>query len=339
MLLHCRDRQTNRFQILQAPIIRVDFSLTGSIMKKKLSFIVLGGSGSKIRQIHLTTTRVVVLGLTFVVAVTALIYGAVDYVTMRSEMADKKVIERRLAVQNDEVRHQRRQIEKFAKDINALKERIMMLDKFEKKIRLLANIEHPGKTDGLFGVGGSAPEDLNPEVEVDRAPSRLVRDMHRQVKQLSEASHGQEITLTTLLGHLEEQKNVLAHTPAIRPVKGWITSSFDYRISPFTGRKEFHKGIDIANRKGTEIVATADGVVSFVGEKGSLGNVLIIDHGYGIVTRFAHIEKGLKKRGERVHRGDVIALMGNTGRSTGPHLHYEVRLNGLPVDPMKYILN
>lgn len=308
-------------------------------MKQKLSFIVLGGSGSKIRQIHLTARHAATLVLALIVTVAALIYGAVDYVVMRSEITDKKVIERQLSAQNEEVLLQRRQIEKFAKDINSLKERMLQLDKFEHKIRLLANIEQPGQTDGLFGVGGSTPDDLNPKMEVSQARNRLIKDMHRQVKQLSDASEKQESTLTILLGQLEEQKNVLAHTPAIRPAQGWITSSFDYRISPFTGRREFHKGIDIANRKGTPIVATADGVVSFMGEKGSLGHILIIDHGYGIVTRFAHIDKGLKKRGERVRRGDVVALMGNTGRSTGPHLHYEVRLNGVPVNPTKYILN
>ena len=308
-------------------------------MKQKLSLIVLGGSGSKIRQIHLTAKHATTLLLALIVTTTALIYGAVDYVVMRSEIADKKVIERQLSAQNEEVSLQRRQIEKFAQDINSLKERMVQLDKFEHKIRLLANIEQPGQTDGLFGVGGSTPDDLNPKMEVSQARNRLIKDMHRQVKQLSDASEKQESTLTTLLGQLEEQKNVLAHTPAIRPAQGWITSSFDYRISPFTGRREFHKGIDIANRQGTPIVATADGVVSFMGEKGSLGRILIIDHGYGIVTRFAHIDKGLKQRGERVRRGDVVALMGNTGRSTGPHLHYEVRLNGVPVNPTKYILN
>ena len=308
-------------------------------MKQKLSLIVLGGSGSKIRQIHLTAKHAAALITVFVVGVAALIYGAVDYVVMRSEIVDKKVVERQLAMQNAEVTQQRRQIEKFARDINGLKEKIVQLDRFEKKIRLLANIDHPGESDGLFGVGGSTPEDLNPKVEMSQERNRLIKDMHQQVKQLNNASEKQETTLTTLLGQLEEQKNVLAHTPAIRPAQGWITSSFDYRVSPFTGQREFHKGIDIANRKGTPIMATADGVISFMGEKGSLGQVLIIDHGYGVVTRYAHIDKGLKKRGERVRRGEVVALMGNTGRSTGPHLHYEVRLNGVPVNPAKYILN
>ena len=109
--------------------------------------------------------------------------------------------------------------------------------------------------------------------------------------------------------------------------------------SPFTGRREFHKGYDIATKKGSPVLATAAGVVTFVGRKGLLGNCIIINHGHGMVTRYAHIDKFLKKRGEKVKRWEPIALVGNTGRSTGPHVHYEVRLNGIPVNPFKYILN
>jgi murein DD-endopeptidase MepM/ murein hydrolase activator NlpD len=118
-----------------------------------------------------------------------------------------------------------------------------------------------------------------------------------------------------------------------------MTSRFGRRVSPFTGRKELHKGVDIANRKGTAVLATANGVVSYAGKKGTMGNILVIDHGHGIVTRYAHLSKALKKRGEKVKRGDIVAQMGNSGRSTGPHLHYEVHLNGVPVNPAKYILN
>ncbi|MCP4745390.1 MAG: M23 family metallopeptidase [Desulfobacteraceae bacterium] len=163
--------------------------------------------------------------------------------------------------------------------------------------------------------------------------------MHFQVEQLDLAVHEKKVALSDLLETFEHQKNHLAHTPAIRPAKGWISSNFGYRRSPFTGKREFHKGLDIANKKGTVIVATADGVVSVVEKKGSFGLLLMIDHGFGITTRFAHIDKAVKAPGETVKRGELIAHMGNTGRSTGPHLHYEVRLNGVPVNPSKYIFN
>jgi murein DD-endopeptidase MepM/ murein hydrolase activator NlpD len=166
-----------------------------------------------------------------------------------------------------------------------------------------------------------------------------MREMHRQVDELNTVSQRQETRFGHLLDQLEGQRNLLASTPAIRPTDGWLTSRFGYRTSPFTGRKEFHKGVDIANRKGTNILATADGIVSYTGKKGAMGNVVVIDHGHGLVTRYAHLSETLKRRGETVHRGDVIARMGSSGRSTGPHLHYEVRLNGVPVNPSTYILN
>jgi murein DD-endopeptidase MepM/ murein hydrolase activator NlpD len=140
-----------------------------------------------------------------------------------------------------------------------------------------------------------------------------------------------------LIDKLEEQRNILSATPSIMPTNGVITSRFGYRKSPFSGRSELHKGIDIANKKGTSVVATADGVVIFAGMRGLFGRIVTIDHGHGIITHYAHLDKTLKKEGDNVKRGDIIAKMGNSGRSTGPHLHYEVRLNGIPVNPTKYI--
>lgn len=266
-------------------------------------------------------------------------YVAVDYVLLRKNLSDKVVLERNLALQNEEVLHQREQIQKFAKEINDLKDKLIVLDKFEARIRIMANLDHNDNGNSLFGVGGSTPEDLNPNIDLTQRHQRLMKDMHQQINQLGKASDNKQEDFQVLLNKLEAQKNMLAHTPAIRPTSGWITSNFGYRISPFTGKKEFHKGLDIANRKGTEIMATADGVVTFAGPKGFFGELVVIDHGHGITTRYAHLDKALFKSGDRVKRGQVIAQMGNTGRSTGPHLHYEVRLNGVPVNPSKYILN
>lgn len=166
-----------------------------------------------------------------------------------------------------------------------------------------------------------------------------MREMHRKVDALDRASQRQENSFSTLLDKLEGQRTLLGSTPAIRPANGWTTSRFGHRVSPFTGRKEFHKGVDIANRKGTAILSTANGIVAYAGNKGTMGNVLVIDHGHGMITRYAHLSEVLKKQSEKVKRGDIIAQMGNSGRSTGPHLHYEVHLNGVPVNPEQYILN
>ncbi len=308
-------------------------------MAHKFSFIVLGGSGTTIKQIHCSRQSLIGCALLLFMGVLALGYGFFDYFTLHKELTNKKTLECNFAQQTEDVLHQREQIQKFALEINELKVKLVELNRFEERIRIIANINQPDNQDGLFGVGGSAPEDLNPNIELTQRHQSLIKDMHKQIGQLDSASNIQHGDFKSLLGKLEEQKNLLAHTPAIRPARGWMTSSFGYRHSPFTGKREFHKGLDIANRKGTEILATADGVVSFVGKKGNLGNIVVIDHGHGLTTRYAHLDKTLQKRGERVKRGERIAHMGNSGRSTGPHLHYEVWLNGIPVNPSKFILN
>ncbi|MEA3545134.1 MAG: M23 family metallopeptidase, partial [Thermodesulfobacteriota bacterium] len=119
------------------------------------------------------------------------------------------------------------------------------------------------------------------------------------------------------------------------PTKGWLTSYFGMRKSPFTGKRVMHEGLDIAANVGTPVVATADGVVTRVKYAPDYGKTVILDHGYGYQTIFAHNSKILVKAGQRIKRGDMVARVGNTGRSTGSHLHYELRLNGVPIDPRK----
>ena len=145
--------------------------------------------------------------------------------------------------------------------------------------------------------------------------------------------------LLELWDTLSERKSLLAATPSIKPVHGWFTSKFGYRLSPFTGRPIMHQGLDMAAPPGTPIIAPADGVVSFAGYDQGYGKLVSIDHGYGVSTRFGHTSQIYVQVGQKVSKWDVIAAVGNTGRSTGPHLHYEVRINGTPVDPINFILD
>ena len=138
---------------------------------------------------------------------------------------------------------------------------------------------------------------------------------------------------------LSERQNLLAATPSIKPVRGWFTSKFGYRISPFTSKPVMHAGLDVAAAPGSPIYAPADGVVSFAGYDPGYGKLVSIDHGYGVVTRFGHTSQIYVELGQKIKRRDIIAAVGTTGRSTGPHLHYEVRVNDVPVDPGNYILD
>jgi murein DD-endopeptidase MepM/ murein hydrolase activator NlpD len=308
-------------------------------MRKKFTLIVLSNSGSPLRQVHISALALS-FGVVLALASAGLIgYTAYDYLSLKAQLASKKMVDHELVVKNEEITAQRRQINRFAGEINTLKDKLVELHEFKKQIRIIANIDSPDKQDTLYGMGGSIPEDLDTTTDLKKKNDELVRGMHEQIGQLDMATLQQEREFEHLLERINKQRNLLARTPAIRPTDGWVTSRFGYRKSPFTGRRELHKGLDISNRKGTPILATADGVVSYAGKKGLYGTIMIIDHGHGLQTRYAHLNKTLKKKYERVKRGDVIAQMGNTGRSSGPHLHYEVRLNGVPVNPSKYILN
>jgi murein DD-endopeptidase MepM/ murein hydrolase activator NlpD len=312
-------------------------------MRKKISFVILGSSGAPAKQICTSKSTLLLFGIVLMGISAAVGYIVYDYYNLKGVASQHQNRELHISSQLEEIRHQRKQIQEFASEINALKAKLLALNSFEKKIRIIANIEKPNESEGIFGVGGSIPEDLNAQIPLKEKHFSLMRNMHEQIEEIGRASVGQQEELASLLKSLEDQQNLLASTPAIRPLSGnakfWITSRFGYRKSPFTGRRELHKGLDIASRKGTHIVATADGVVTFAGKKGLLGMTIVIDHGHGMKTRYGHNHKLLKKRGDKVKRWEPIALMGSTGRSTGPHTHYEVHLNGIPVNPAKYILN
>jgi murein DD-endopeptidase MepM/ murein hydrolase activator NlpD len=308
-------------------------------MAKKISLIILSNSGTTVKQLAVPVTLLVALAVVTVLGAAFIGISFHDYRVLRQSLAANRHVTQIIDQQREEIGQQRLQIQSFAREINAVKEKLIRLDRFEEKIRVVANLSSGKADDNLFGVGGAAPEDLEPQLELTQRHEGLMREMHQQVDVLDTASQRQEDSFGTLLDKLEGQRSLLASTPAIRPTGGWMTSRFGHRVSPFTGRKEFHKGVDIANRKGTAIMATANGIVSFVGNKGSMGKVVVIDHGHGMITRYAHLSEALKKKGETVERGDIIAQMGNSGRSTGPHLHYEVHLNGVPVNPVTYILN
>lgn len=143
-------------------------------------------------------------------------------------------------------------------------------------------------------------------------------------------------TVTDIRKYVLEQKDLYLATPEGWPVSGRISSAYGYRVHPKTGVRQFHSGVDISVPRGTEVRATADGIVSFAGWTANSGNVVVIEHGYGFSTAYAHSQKNLVKVGDRVRRDDPVALSGSTGMSTGPHVHYEVWENGRHANPGTY---
>ena len=155
---------------------------------------------------------------------------------------------------------------------------------------------------------------------------------------LKEVVDGIEGRIHQLDQHLLDRESFLKSTPTILPTAGWVTSYFGQRVSPWAGTVKMHEGLDIGAPFGTHILAAADGIVTYSGEKAGFGKFVQVDHGYGIETIYAHNRDLYVKAGQKIKRGTLLAGVGSTGHSTGPHLHYEVRVNGIAVDPLYYIL-
>ena len=179
--------------------------------------------------------------------------------------------------------------------------------------------------------------------KVAPSPSKFnqrIADISNGLRWLNNHADVQELTLVSLAGTAKKRAKRLASTPSIWPVKGAITSKFGLRISPFTGKKALHAGIDISAPKGTRIHSPAAGKVVVAGFDARMGKFIRIDHGFGIETTYGHLSKILVTYGTKVQRGDIIGFVGNTGKfSTGPHLHYQVAVNDKVVDPVQYILD
>ena len=235
---------------------------------------------------------------------------------------------------------QKTQIDKFSKQVRSFETEMSRLESFEKKLRIITSFENsPKNNQGHLGVGGpyglsSHSFTTSLEKETESMLDRLSGDLGILTNQIKM----RQFSFQELDEYLKNQKSLLASTPSIWPTRGWVTSGFGYRKSPFTGLPEKHEGLDIAARLGSEVRSTADGKVILAGRENGYGNMVEIDHGYGVLTRYGHNSKNLVKVGDKVKRGQVIALIGSTGRSTGPHVHYEVMVNGIPVSPRNYIL-
>ncbi len=232
---------------------------------------------------------------------------------------------------------QKQEIQRFAMRVEEFENQMARLEKFDKKLRIITALENGDGRNDNFGVGGpSSPEDFGKASE--KYSQGLLNQLDEDLGHLSGRAKGQEVSFHELDAFFKDQSSLLTSTPSIWPTKGWVTSGFGYRVSPFTGMREMHEGLDIATHMDAPVVAPANGVVINTSSDNGYGNLVEIDHGYGITTKYGHNSKLLVHRGERVKRGQVIARVGSTGRSTGPHSHYEVLLHGVPVNPYRYIL-
>ena len=243
------------------------------------------------------------------------------------------------------IQEQNIQIASMGGKLTMLQNDLSRVQQFDSKLRVMMNLDKEladtggmNSAGGLNSAGGPIPGGLQP-LPLYRQ-ELLARRVHSLLNQMSTDTRVEELRQQDLLHVLRENRELLASTPSIWPVEGSLTSTFGQRISPFgTGVADFHKGLDIANRLGTSIRSPAKGTVTFTGWDGGYGNCVVINHGNNVTTRYAHMDEIGVKIGQTVARGDKIGTVGNSGRSTGPHLHYEVRIAGVCVNPLRYILN
>jgi murein DD-endopeptidase MepM/ murein hydrolase activator NlpD len=216
--------------------------------------------------------------------------------------------------------------ESFSRSVESLRTQLHTVEDRTRKLAIIAGITTLDET-SQGGVGG---------VRQNNDPASPYRD---DLDKMSFRSQRLDSDLSVLERRFVAQSQLLSSTPSIAPVRGILTDGFGGRSDPFTGEPGTHNAIDISSAVGQAVRAPADGIVVKSEWENGYGNVIYISHGYGYSTRYGHLSSFAVRPGDRIKRGDVIGHVGSTGRSTGPHLHYEVRLNNTPVNPLEYILN
>lgn len=331
---------------------------------KRITFFVVTNDAGVPRKVVVSARWLRGIAVLLSVLVLALVAGTVDYFGLLIQSAENK----RLIAENTQLTKELQSVEG---KVSALEGSLERVKTFTTKLKLITNIDSDDRalnltmgakpaanqtvTDFDTPIEGRVPleelantnkNDMPGETPIDESKGEIEVDENRDFQTLAiridrsiRESQLREQSVLDLWEALSEKQSLMNSIPNIRPARGWITSRFGYRISPFTGRPAMHTGLDIAAAPGSPVVAPADGVVSFAGYDEGYGKLVTIDHGYGYSTRFGHNSQIFVQVGQKISRWDVIASVGNTGRSTGPHLHYEVRLNGVPRDPANFILD
>ncbi len=289
----------------------------------KLTFIMLQNDTSRVRQ-YTFSYKLVLAGILALVMVSSLLtFFSTRYFYVNQ---DYQKLNREFVTLKKENSAQKVKIDYFTSKSEDIENRIAKLKELEDQINKAINPKNT-ENENMNVVSRSAERDLSlPDMdEVD-------------IKFVDELLRNQEKNVEDLFDNIKGKITKLEKIPNKMPTEGRLTSPFGERIHPTTFEKSFHYGIDLANNVGTNIYASATGVVLFSEENGTYGNMILISHGNGYSTVYAHLSKMLVKSGDQVKKGDLIAKMGNTGRSTGSHLHFEIRENGTPIDPEQILV-
>lgn len=291
--------------------------------KKHLSLIVIPHTKTSSRTLSFTKRTIKTAIWTGIVVGTLLLGITVDYV--RIQLSHQSYS----ALKAENLR-QKVELEQYQSQFTALQNNVGKFQEYVGKLNLWVGIKSPDKLSSPGAVGDPRGEQTIPGV-----PGQLSVGNLQGIQQKTEDI---QKNFDTLVKVLETETSLLASTPSIWPTNGWPSSGVGWRLDPFTGKQTFHSGLDIAAAYGNPVIAPADGYVTQTTDDKYYGNSIQINHGGGITTLYGHLSKIEVNPGQKVKRGDEIGKVGNTGRSLGSHLHYEIRVNDKIVNPLSYIL-
>lgn len=300
--------------------------------KRRWTIVVVPQGSSATKIIELSQTGLKLVGSVAVAVVAAALLLGYGMVRRSVDLVRAERLERENTMLAGDLDHLRGRVSLLSDSVTALERRDM-------EVRLLANLDPIDPEVREAGIGGPGPREAGGEngsgTELRDRGGQVRVDLEALIRRANMLASSFREAADSLAVHADR----LAATPSIMPTSGWLSSAFSrMRSHPILHLARAHEGIDVTAPMGAPIEAPAKGRVIQTGWEAGYGNMVVIDHGYGIVTRFAHASRLLVRKGQMVSRGDRIALVGNTGLSTGPHLHYEVHVNGRPVNPRRYIL-
>ena len=298
--------------------------------KRFFTVLFLPSNPSRVKKLILSEFLIKSLAISAMILLLASSVIFFDYINVKKKEVDLTGLKEQTKIQNV-------QLQTFADKINDMEVELSRLRSLDTKIRVLTDTktEGPASKSERLSLGGRGGPEPTPPLSFDR--EALLKDMVAKLDRLNIEAKEQEKSLHELHASIQNRESLLAATPSLWPVRGYISSGFGDRESPFDSGNEFHEGIDISAPSGSTVAAAAEGVVTFAARNNDLGNAVTIDHGYGIVSRYGHLSEISVHVGQKVMAGERIGLVGSTGRSTGPHLHYEVVVNGYKVNPIKYL--
>lgn len=284
-------------------------------MKRKNTILVVPSKGAPLRRLELSNRQLLglcaaLLGVTALAVVSLWAFFAVG--VSQTDLA-------RLEAENDELRSVNL---RFEEELDPLRARLADFEERTQKLAIVAGLDLD-QASGEAGIGGEVvPPALDGPLDA-----------------LAGRAEGLGTRLEAIEAAFDRRTARFSSTPSIAPAIGLLTSGFGYRTDPLTGTRSYHRGIDIGTGPDQPVVAAADGLVVQAGPKGDLGRTVHLSHGFGYTTRYGHLSRIVVRPGERIEQGGVVGFVGSSGRSTGYHLHYEVRRDGRPLDPLAYLLD